>query len=83
VIAGTVSDTDLDTGETITGTVACTAPTPRRIGGGVSLSDDSGPVVTDSFPSGGTTPGLTWTGTASSFSNNQSATLTVYAICAP
>jgi hypothetical protein len=84
VISDTASDADLDTGETLTKTVTCSGATPNRIGGGVALNDDTSPVVTDSFPSGGTTPGTSWTGTASTFTNNQAnVTLTVYAICAP
>lgn len=78
-----MADSDLDPGESISDTATCTGTTPRRIGGGASVNDDTGPVITDSFPSGGTTPGNAWTGTASATINNQNVTLTVYAICAP
>jgi hypothetical protein len=83
VITETAADSDFDSAETVSHTVVCSGATPRRIGGGFSLNDDVGTVITDSFPSGGTTPGTSWTASVTSQVNNQNVTLSVYAICAP
>ncbi|MEZ5563973.1 MAG: collagen-like repeat preface domain-containing protein, partial [Gammaproteobacteria bacterium] len=81
IVPGTpVTDTNFNSGETLTGTATCSGATPRLVGGGIQSNQQQGYQISQSYPSSATT----WTATAVSFSNNTpSTTITVYAICIP
>src|SRR5690606_17508007 len=81
IVPGTpVTDTNFNSGETLTGTATCTGATPRLIGGGIQSNQQQGYQIAENYPSSATT----WTATVVSFSNGTpSTTITVYAICIP